>query len=101
TASHNPAQYHGLKLSSSDAGPALPEITKDVEARSAKLFAAGGVAPVKSDTTGVEKTNLHDNYVKRVGELVRFDVLAKAKTKFAVDALHGCGAGYLNTVLSA
>jgi alpha-D-glucose phosphate-specific phosphoglucomutase len=100
TASHNPAQYHGLKFSSSDAGPALPEITRDVEARAAKLFTSGGVAPVKSDTSGTEKTNLHDNYVKRLGELVRFDVLAKAKSKFAVDALHGCGAGYLNTVLS-
>jgi alpha-D-glucose phosphate-specific phosphoglucomutase len=100
TASHNPAQYHGLKFSSSDAGPALPEITKDVEARAAKLFAAGGVAPVKSDTRGAEKTNLHANYVKRLGELVRFDVLAKAKAKFAVDALHGCGAGYLNQVLA-
>ena len=100
TASHNPAQYHGLKFSSSDAGPALPEITKDLEARSARLFASGGVAPVKSDTTGAENVNLHDNYVKRLGELVRFDVLAKAKAKFAVDALHGCGAGYLNNVLA-
>src|SRR5262252_7544345 len=61
TASHNPAQYHGLKFSSSDAGPALPEITKDVEARSARLFASGGVAPVKSDTAGAENVNLHDN----------------------------------------
>src|SRR5215468_11483334 len=92
TASHNPAPYHGLKFSSSDAGPALPEITKDIEARSARLFASGGVAPVKSDTTGAENVNLHDNYVKRLGELVRFDVLAKTKAKFAVDALHGCGA---------
>ncbi len=99
TASHNPAQYHGLKFSSSDAGPALPDITKDVEARAAKLFAAGGVAPVKSNTAGAEKTNLRDNYLKRLEELVRFDVLAKAKSKFAVDALHGCGAGYLDTVL--
>jgi len=93
TASHNPAQYHGLKFSSSDAGPALPEITKDVEARAAKLFAAGGIAPVKSDTSGAEKTNLQGNYVKRLGELVRFDVLAEAKTKFAVDALHEIGDG--------
>src|SRR5215467_6139949 len=54
TASHNPAQYHGLKFSSSDAGPALPEITKDVEARAAKLVAAGGVAAVNSDTRGAE-----------------------------------------------
>src|SRR5499425_1063391 len=72
TASHNPAQYHGLKFSSSDAGPALPEITKDVEARSAKLAAAGGVAAVRSDTSGAEKTNLHDSYVRRLTELVRF-----------------------------
>src|SRR5215475_9549660 len=100
TASHNPAQYHGLKFSSSDAGPALPEITKDIEARAAKLYAAGGVIPVKSDISGAEKVNLHDNYVKRLGELVRFDVLAKAKTKFAADALHGCGAGYLNKALA-
>src|SRR5712671_4014189 len=33
TASHNPPQYHGLKFSSADAGPALPEVTKDIEAR--------------------------------------------------------------------
>ena len=38
TASHNPAQYHGLKFSSADAGPALPEVTKDIEARVVKLL---------------------------------------------------------------
>ncbi len=46
TASHNPAQYHGLKFSSSDAGPALPEVTKDIEARAAQLAANGGVPPL-------------------------------------------------------
>ena len=100
TASHNPAQYHGLKFSSADAGPALPEVTKDVEARAAKLFAAGGVPPLKGQAASVEKTNLRENYFKRLQQLVKFDVLAKAKTKFAVDALHGCGARYLNKILS-
>src|SRR6266853_306037 len=33
TASHNPPQYHGLKFPPADAGPALPEVTKDIEAR--------------------------------------------------------------------
>jgi phosphoglucomutase len=100
TASHNPAQYHGLKFSSTDAGPALPEVTKDVEARAAKLFAAGGVPPLKAHSSPVEKTNLRENYLKRLQQLVKFDVLAKAKRKFAVDALHGCGAGYLNKILA-
>jgi phosphoglucomutase len=101
TASHNPAQYHGLKLSSADAGPALPEVTKDVETRAARLFAAGGVPPLKAQVAAkVEKTNLRENYLQRLAQLVKFDVLAKATSKFAVDALHGCGAGYLNKILA-
>jgi phosphoglucomutase len=101
TASHNPAQYHGLKLSSADAGPALPEVTKDVEARAARLFAAGGVAPLKATASAAaEKTNLRANYLQRLEQLVKFDVLERAKSRFAVDALHGCGAGYLNKILA-
>ena len=100
TASHNPAQYHGLKFSSADAGPALPEVTKDIEARAAKLFAAGGVPPLQDHSRPAEKTNLRENYLQRLAQLVKFDILAKSKTKFAVDALHGCGAGYLNKILA-
>src|SRR5260370_14234438 len=39
TASHNPAEYHGLKLSAADGGPAHPEVTRDIAARPAKLGA--------------------------------------------------------------
>ncbi|PYT59097.1 MAG: phosphoglucomutase [Acidobacteria bacterium] len=103
TASHNPAQYHGLKFSSADAGPALPEVTKDIEARAARIAAKGGVPALPHGATKTnpsEKVNLRENYLKRLGELVHFDVLAKAKVKFLVDALHGCGAGYLDRTLS-
>ena len=105
TASHNPAQYHGLKFSSKDAGPALPEVTKDIEARVVKNLAEGGSFskplphnPKKSSKT--PKINLQGPYLKRIEELVRFDILQKSKTKFVVDALHGCGAGYLNKILA-
>jgi phosphoglucomutase len=100
TASHNPAQYHGLKFSSADAGPALPEVTKDIETRAARLFEKGGVAPPGHHAPSkAEKVNLRDAYLKRLEELVRFEILEKAKTKFVVDALHGCGAGYLDKIL--
>jgi phosphoglucomutase len=100
TASHNPAQYHGLKFSSADAGPALPEVTTDIESRAAKLFATGGVPPLKTHSAPAETTNLRANYLNRLEQLVRFDILANSKKKFAVDALHGCGAGYLNKILA-
>src|ERR1700732_4699724 len=48
TASHNPAQYHGLKFSSADAGPALPEVTKDIEARVVKMIERDGPFPLKA-----------------------------------------------------
>jgi phosphoglucomutase len=102
TASHNPAQYHGLKFSSADAGPALPEVTEDIEAHAAKLAAKGGVPALAHDsakTSPSEKVNLRGNYLRHLEELVRFDVLSKAKAKLAVDALHGCGAGYLDRIL--
>jgi phosphoglucomutase len=106
TASHNPAQYHGLKFSTADAGPALPEVTKDIEARVAKMVAKDGPFPMspgvgshRKNGAG-EKVNLRENYLKRLEELVRFDTLRKAKSKFVVDALHGCGAGYLDRALA-
>src|SRR6266568_2865621 len=103
TASHNPAAYHGLKFSSSDAGPALPEVTKDIEARAAQLAANGGVPPLPPGALNSgrgEKVNLRENYLKRLEELVQFEILRKAKPSLVVDVLHGCGAGYLDRTLS-
>lgn len=103
TASHNPAQYHGLKFSSADAGPALPDVTKDIEARVTKLLGKNGSSrnarkgPGKSEAG--ETIHLRENYLKRLEELVRFEAMRKANVKFVVDALHGCGAGYLDGVL--
>src|SRR6202140_2090629 len=69
TASHNPAQYHGLKFSSADAGPALPEVTKDIETRAAQLAAKGSVPALPhgaSKSARGEKVNLRENYLKRI-----------------------------------
>src|SRR6266487_1880832 len=67
TASHNPAQYHGLKFSAADAGPALPEVTKDIEARASQIAAKGGVPILPraaSNSSASEKVNLRENYLK-------------------------------------
>src|SRR6202158_6496060 len=57
------------------------------------------VKPPENDSR-TEKVNLRENYLKRLEELVHFDTLREAKSKFVVDALHGCGAGYLNLALA-
>jgi phosphoglucomutase len=103
TASHNPYAYHGLKFSAADGGPALPEVTRDIEARAAKLakhdFSRG--ADVHSQPKEeVTRISPRDPYVARLNELVRFDLIAKAKLGIVYDAVHGCGAGYLDHALA-
>jgi phosphoglucomutase len=105
TASHNPSQYHGLKFSEADAGPALPEVTKDIEARVAAILGKDAPFSLKEQVAEEKKNlgqtvNLRANYLARLNELVRFDVIQKAKLKVVADALHGCGAGYLDKALA-
>ena len=45
TASHNPPEYNGIKFSTPDGCPALPEVTKKIEAE----IAAGDKADVAKD----------------------------------------------------
>ncbi len=97
TASHNPAEYQGLKFSGPDGGPALPEVTHDIEARAAKL---GECAPARPNDTPFEKIDPRDSYLERLAQIVNFKALANAKVNVVTDALHGCGAGYLDRALA-
>jgi phosphoglucomutase len=98
TASHNPAEYQGLKFSGPDGGPALPEVTRDIEARAAKL---GERATAKPSDKSFEKIDPRDSYLDRLAQLVNFKIIADAKLSVVTDALHGCGGGYLDRVLAS
>jgi len=97
TASHNPAPYNGLKFSGPDGGPAIPEITKDIEKRAAAIKDE----PTPGSESGADFPEIHPRaaYFEQLHRMIRFDVLKKAKGAFVCDALHGCGAGWLDRVM--
>ncbi|MGH9775999.1 MAG: phosphoglucomutase/phosphomannomutase family protein [Candidatus Acidiferrales bacterium] len=99
TASHNPAAYNGVKFSGPDGGPALPEITHDIEARAAALAKKEFFGPTEEHVKEFERVDVSKNYLARLAELVRFDIIEKSKLRYVCDALHGCGAGYLDRTL--
>ncbi len=100
TASHNPADYNGLKFSGPNGGPALPEITHDIEARAARFGPEEFAEPDAGSSDSFERVQIRDAYLARLAELVRFDTLRKAKAGFVCDAVHGCGAGWLDRALA-
>src|SRR5512147_1791699 len=67
TASHNPPDYNGLKFSPAWGGPALPETTKDIEARANGLLEKNSIAvmaPGEAKSAGlVEEIDLRKSYL--------------------------------------
>lgn len=94
TASHNPPEYQGIKFSTGDGAPALPEITRQIE--------AGIEANAKAtDADGGEIVDLDPRpaYLDDLKTKVRFDVIAAANGRYAYDAIWGTGRGYLDRTL--
>jgi phosphoglucomutase len=100
TASHNPAAYNGLKFSGPDGGPALPEVTKDIEKRAAALKDDFGSSAHQESAADFEAIDPRGPYFEQLHKMIQFDVLSKAKGSFVYDALHGCGAGWLDRILA-
>jgi phosphoglucomutase len=98
TASHNPADYNGLKFSGPDGGPALPDVTKDIEKRAAAI--EDDPISLHEIVDDFERVDPREPYFAQLSKLVRFDVLKKAKGTFVCDAVHGCGAGWLDRILA-
>ena len=100
TASHNPPEYSGFKVSVYNGAGAPGEVTKAIEANIVKLlekkwsFKASIVGTFQCKTI-----NPQPAYFKQIKKLVKLDTIRKAKLKIAVDLMHGCGRGYLDTLL--
>ncbi|HUB29580.1 MAG TPA: phosphoglucomutase/phosphomannomutase family protein [Terracidiphilus sp.] len=93
TASHNPPEYNGIKFSTHDGAPALPEVTKQIEAAIAKIGSdsiARGTAP----ESGFETADVKPGFLKRLGELVNLKAIAKSGIKVVYDPFWGAGRGY-------
>jgi len=91
TASHNPPEYNGIKYSTPDGAPALPEVTKHIEANVKKLeeVPASGDGAAK-----FEQVDVKPDYLKRLGELIDFNAIRRAGLKVVFDPFWGAARGY-------
>src|SRR2546430_17175617 len=81
TASHNPPEYNGIKFSTPDGAPALPEVTKAIE-----QAIASGEQVVTHSSNGhsviaSQQIDVRANYLKRLAELVDLPAIKKAGLK--------------------
>ncbi len=100
TASHNPPEYNGIKFSTPDGAPALPDVTGRIEAEIASLN--GG--PKRAST--IEKRQISSQaldprgmYLARLREIVELDIIKKAGLRVVFDPLWGAARGYPDALL--
>jgi alpha-D-glucose phosphate-specific phosphoglucomutase len=99
TASHNPAEYNGIKFSTPDGAPALPEITTQIESAVVKADEDGGAAPEDGKKAKRQEIEVKSHYLARLKELVDFKVIRKHGLKVAFDPMWGAARGYSDVVL--
>ena len=99
TASHNPPEYCGIKFSTADGAPALPEVTKSIEAAIKELQKSAPTIHSVETHKGVVEFDAKPGYLADLETKIRFDVIAKAGLRIAYDALWATGRGYLDDIL--
>jgi len=98
TASHNPPEYNGIKFSTPDGAPALPEVTKKIEGEIANVASASGShgaeTPARRETIEVKS-----HYLARLREVIDLDAIKKSGVKVVFDPLWGAARGYSDSLL--
>ena len=94
TASHNPPQYLGIKFSTADGAPALPEVTQVIEKHVAAI--ASVPAPPPSDVPVFDPVPA---YLADLATKVKASDAAHGGPHFSLDMRFGTAAGFLDAFL--
>ena len=94
TASHNPPEYNGIKFSTPDGAPALPEVTRQIETQ----IAAEGT-PVNGNKATAQGLDVKPAYLARLREVVDLSAIRKAGLRVVFDPLWGAARGYSDALL--
>ncbi|HEY6274141.1 MAG TPA: phosphoglucomutase/phosphomannomutase family protein [Terriglobales bacterium] len=94
TASHNPAEYNGIKFSTPDGAPALPEVTAAIEKLVPETASADGTASRKASTIDPKAA-----YLARMKEIVDLAAIRSSGIKAVFDPLWGAARGYSDELL--
>src|SRR5205085_9184180 len=99
TASHNPPEYNGLKFSTSNGAPALPEVTKNIEREIHAVAEKNEKLDVYERSELIEMIDPKDRYLNELRSKVDSEAIKKSGLRIAMDPLYGTSRDYLDYFL--
>ena len=91
TASHNPAEYLGMKFIPDYAGPATSEITDRILFNMDEDYQAG--------KGSLEKVDFYPAYYEHLKKIIDFEKIKTLKTNIIFDGLYSASIGYFDAIL--
>src|SRR5688572_7802951 len=99
TASHNPPEYNGLKFSTANGAPALPEVTQGMEREIRAVQQSNERYDVYEKTELIEEIDPKDRYLTELRQKVDHEAIGKSGLRIAIDSLFGTSRDYLDYFL--
>ena len=100
TASHNPGEYCGLKFSTPDGAPALPEVTQQIESNIERLREEKSAYNEWTPNPGlIEKIDPAPEYLKMLSSKVDLALIRRSGLSLSYDPVYGTARGYLDKIL--
>ena len=94
TSSHNPWNWNGVKFKGKFGGSATPAIMNKIE----EELRAGAMPTAKAAT--IEEVDFKQAHIDAMCKFADLDLIAKAKFRFAIDAMYGSGRGVMTRIFS-
>src|SRR5881409_2129283 len=96
TASHNPPEYNGIQFSTPDGAPALPDVTRTIEA---EIADAVNDQPKPARAPASEALEPRGTYLSRLREVIDLNAIQKAGLRVVFDPFWGAARGYPDSLL--
>jgi phosphoglucomutase len=103
TASHNPYEYNGIKFSTAWGGPALPEVTAEIERLANAMLGEVCYRDMPLDQAVraglVEEIDPMPDYLAVLSRKVDLEAIGRSGMTVVFDPMYGAGRGYVDTLL--
>jgi alpha-D-glucose phosphate-specific phosphoglucomutase len=103
TASHNPYEYNGIKFSTAWGGPALPEVTAEIERLANAMLGEICYRDMPLDQAVrsglVEEIDPMSDYLANLRSKVDLAAIGKSGISVVFDPMHGAGRDYVDSLL--
>jgi alpha-D-glucose phosphate-specific phosphoglucomutase len=103
TASHNPYEYNGIKFSTAWGGPALPEVTAEIERRANAMLGEACFRDLPLDQAVrsglLEEIDPMPDYLDALRNKVDLEAIGRSGMNVVFDPMFGAGRDYVDSLL--